>query len=234
MVTYGTRLDEFDLGHYGSCKFLNWLHPQEGKKEFDEKQIDWLAQFISPGESCVDIGGYTGDTALPMAIAAGANGEVVVYEPNPTTYDILYQNAKLNPQFAPIKCRNAAVGVRKEYALFKYDETRMNGGALVPGEEVKVRVERLDAFKFKGPIAFLKIDTEGQDAAILTEFSNRLRHDKTIVQVERYPHLDEAGAHNLWMAIQHYGIPFMEGDWQRNHVAELPKGLCNIMITPYA
>lgn len=234
MISYPTELSEHDLGKWGHAKFRQWLHPQEGIKEFTEKQIDWLAQFIAPGESCVDVGAYSGDTALPLAVATGANGEVIAYEPNRTTYEILYQNSQLNPQFAPIKCRNKAVGAKKGKATFKYDSTRMNGGALIEGEEVEVRVERLDTFKFKGRVAFVKIDTEGQDADILATFIQFFRANKSVVQVERYPHLNKLGAEMLWRVISEYGVPFVEHDWDRKPLSDLPSGLCNIVITPHA
>lgn len=233
-MNFSTRIDEFDLGKWGHCKFANWLHPQEGQKEFTEKQIDWLAHFIAPGESCVDIGAYTCDTALPLAIAAGANGEVIAYEPNPVTYAILYDNSKLNPQFAPIKCRNKAVGAKKGTAVFKYDSTRMNGGALVEGEDVSIRVERLDTFKFKFRLALVKIDTEGQDADILATFIQLFRENKSVVQVERYPHLNTLGAEMLWRVVTEYGTPFLEHDWDRKPLQSLPSGLCNILIVPHA
>lgn len=232
MVEYPTQLDEFDLGKWGKAKFLNWLHPQEGRKEFTEKQIDWLAQFIAPGDSCVDIGAYTGDTALPMAVAAGANGEVIAWEPNKVTYAFLYENSKLNPQFAPILCRNKAVGIKKGKEIFKYDVTRMNGGRLVEGEDVSVNVERLDIFKFKGRLAYVKIDTEGQDAEILAGYMDLFRKNKTVVQVERYPHLNQLGSEMLWRVITEYGTPFIEGDWERKPLEALPPNLINIVIVP--
>jgi FkbM family methyltransferase len=232
MIEYPTRIDEFDLGKWGHCRFAQWLHPNEGKKEFTEKQIDWLAQFISPGDSCVDIGAYNGDTALPMAIAAGANGEVVAYEPNKVTYLLLYENSKLNPQFAPILCRNKAIGMKKGKEIFKYDRTRMNGGRMVEGEDVSVTVERLDVFKFKNRLAYVKIDTEGQDSELFAGYIGLFRENKSIIQCERYPHLNEVGAELLWRVITEYGVPFVEGDWNRTPLIELPKGLCNIVVTP--
>ena len=234
-MTYPTRLDTFDLGKWGTCQFLNWTHPEEGKKEFTERQIDWLAQFIKPGDSCVDIGAYTGDTALPMAIAAGKTGEVIAFEPNPVTHEILVQNAKLNPQFARIKCRKCAIGSAGSSAVFHYDATGMNGG-LIPNEPmaVTVKMERLDKCIFKRRLAFAKIDAEGQDGEILWDNMELFKGNKTVVQVERYPHLDSARATDLWRAIFAYGTPFIEHDWERAPLTTLPPGLCNIVITPHA
>jgi FkbM family methyltransferase len=233
MNSYPNELSEHDLGKWGKARFRQWKHPREGFKEFTEKQIDWLAQFIAPGDSCVDIGAYSGDTALPMAVAAGANGEVVAYEPNAVTYSILYENSKLNPQFAPIKCRNKAIGMKKGVEVFHYDATRMNGGQLVEGEDVRVRVERLDTFKFKGRIAYVKIDTEGQDAAIFAGYFGLLKESKSVVQVERYPYLNRLGNEMLWRVITEYGTAFIEGDWDRKPLTSLPPNLTNIVITPH-
>jgi len=235
VVNYPTRVDEFDLGTWGKCRFANWLHPQEGRKEFAERDIDWLAQFIKPGDSCVDIGAYNGDTMLPLAVATGANGEVVCYEPNPVTYLLLYENAKLNPQFAKVVCRNAAIDEMKGFVNFRYDPTQMNGGFFVKEEKlVKVRTERLDTYKFKNRLAFTKIDTEGQDAQLLEWYFALFRRERTVVQVERYPHLTPNAAENLWKMISDYGAPFLEKDWERKPLTSLPSGLCNIVVIPHA
>jgi FkbM family methyltransferase len=233
MTEYPSEWSEHDLGKWGKIVFYQWKHPQEVRKEFSEKQIDWLAQFISPGDSCVDIGAYTGDTALPMAVATGANGEVFAWEPNKTTYAILHQNSLQNPQFAPIVRRNKAVGMKKGKEVFKYDSTRMNGGRLVEGEDVIVSIERLDIFKFKKRLAYVKIDTEGQDAELFAGYMSMFRQNKSVVQVERYPHLNHLGAEMLWRVITEYGVPFVEGDWDRKPLDALPEGLCNILVSPH-
>lgn len=231
MVIYPTRLDTFDLGKWGTCQFLNWEHPNEGKKEFTEKQIDWLAQFIQPGESCVDIGAYTGDTALPMAVAAGATSEVIAYEPNPVTHEILIENAKLNPQFARIKCRKCAISSIGGTAVFKYDPTGMNGGQYaMECEPMTVKTERLDRCVFRRRLAFCKIDCEGQDGEILWDNMKLFRGNKTVVQIERYTHLTSDQAIDLWRAIFAYGTPFIGHDWER--LTSLPPGLCDIVIVP--
>jgi FkbM family methyltransferase len=235
VIEYPTLLDTFDVGKWGTCRFLNWTHPQEGKKEFTEQQIDWLAQFIEPGTSCVDIGAYTGDTALPMSVASGPAGEVIAFEPNPVTHAILVKNSKLNPQYARIKCRKCAIAESNRTAIFHYDATGMNGGFLIKEPvHIVVKVERLDRCVFRRRLAFAKIDAEGEDGSILWNNMKLFKGNKTVVQVERYPHLNSEQATDLWRAISAYGTPFIEHDWERTPLTTLPPGLCNIVITPHA
>ena len=144
-MTYPTTIEEFSLGHWGVVKFHQWLHPSEQRKTFAESDIAWIANFVKPGDTAIDIGAYTGDTALPMAVAAGHKGHVFAFEPNPVSLAVLLKNSKINPHIAPIWVLPYAVGVRREERVFKYHCGQINGGALTDGDPVTVKAVRLDS-----------------------------------------------------------------------------------------
>jgi methyltransferase, FkbM family len=232
-MKYGARLDEFWLGKWGRIQFYQWLNPNERGQNFTQGTIDWLANFINAGDTVIDIGAYTGDTAIPMAVAAGKTGTVHAFEPNPAALEVLMQNATLNPDIASIIVYPYAIGTTRGDAVFRYHAEQINGGFLTEGAPVPVKRVRLDECDITGRISFVKFDTEGEDGVLLAEFNNWLSLRKPVVQVERFPHLNECQVKQLWKAIDTYGIPSMEGDWNFSRLMSLPDVLCNIMVRPY-
>lgn len=233
-MRYGIRLDEFYCGKWGTVMFHQWLNPNEKGQTFTERGIDWLAQFIKPGDTVVDVGGYIGDTAIPMAAAAGKEGSVHVFEPNPEALEVLLYNSTINQNFAPIIVYPYAIGVKKEDAIFRYHAEQINGGALTEGIPVPVKRVRLDECDIPGRVTFVKFDCEGEDGILLAEFNKWLKIRRVVVQVERFPNLTKPQEEQLWKAITDYGTAFMEGDWHYAKITSLPDVLCNLILFPYA
>ena len=78
MTQYPTRIDSFDLGRWGHIKFMQWMFGN-GPLGFYEQTVTDYASYIPPGSFAIDIGAYTGDTAIPMALAAGPTGKVLAF-----------------------------------------------------------------------------------------------------------------------------------------------------------
>lgn len=234
-MTYGTTTTQHDLGKWGSVSFCQWDHPQEHRKEFTERDIDYISNFIKPGDTAVDIGAFTGDSTLPMAVASGTKGKVHAFEPNPTSMQILLKNAVLNRNVAQTIIYPYAVGISRRTDVFRYHCEHINGGFLTDGDPVTVRRVRLDECDILGRIAFVKIDTEGEDFHILAAYTGWLRkHGNPVVQVERYPYLTDDQARFLWKAITHYGVPSLKDDWNFTELKELPSTLVDIIVRPHA
>ena len=234
-MTYGTTITDHDLGRWGTIKFAQWDHPNEGRKEFSEEYIDWLAQFIKPGDTAIDIGAFTGDTALPMAIAAGPAGTVYAFEPNPASLEVLLKNATLNNHIAPIIVCPYAIGVTGGDAVFRYHCEQINGGFLMQGDPVTVKRVRLDECEINASrVAFVKFDCEKEDGALLAEFTPWLSKHRAVVKVERFPGLDDNERRVFWNAVFNYGTAFIDGDWTTTPLTEIPEGLTNIVIKPNA
>jgi FkbM family methyltransferase len=51
--------------------------------------VDFYQRFLTKGAVAIDIGAHTGDTTVPMALAAGNTGLVLAFEPNQYVYKIL-------------------------------------------------------------------------------------------------------------------------------------------------
>src|SRR3972149_742186 len=80
---YGHELREFQLAHDGRIEFAQWLHPYDRPTEITQSAVDALRGFVFPGDFVIDVGAHTGDTTVPMALAAGPTGCTLAIEPNP-------------------------------------------------------------------------------------------------------------------------------------------------------
>jgi len=90
--TYGFEIKRFDLPKDGFIEYAQWLHPFEGRKELVQGDIDELRNYLSEGDVAIDIGAYTGDTTIPIAIAVGRTGITFALEPNKYVFPILEKN----------------------------------------------------------------------------------------------------------------------------------------------
>src|ERR1043165_5951042 len=93
---YGYEMRQLQLPRDGLIDYAHWLHPSNSPTDFTQQAVDALRQFVSPGDFVVDIGAYSGDTTVPMALAAGPGGCTLALEPNPHVFKVLAANAPLN------------------------------------------------------------------------------------------------------------------------------------------
>lgn len=186
MKVHPFRMKDFVLDDGRSFRFAQWLHPMElPHKEFSShSQAGWDA-LIPPGSVCVDVGACTGDTTVPMALAAGPSGAVYAFEPNPAAYEVLIANANANPDLNIVP-RNAAIMPAEGRYVFHYtDEDFCNGGCMsgIDGGvgtignscPLTVSATRLDRADIPRRVDFLKIDTEGSDGRILEAHADWIR-----------------------------------------------------------
>lgn len=200
----GTLMSEVEVVH-GVCNWARWTHPQEVVRGFDVAAAEALRKIIKPGDLVVDIGAHSGDTALPMALAAGTEGLCIAFEPSHNAFCILCANAELNTarcNILPVK--KAVMPVVGTYTFHYTDPAMCNGGYFegleggkqFRGQSVPVEVEavRLDEFlssEFPGRrMAYLKIDTEGRDTDILRSHADLIAEHHPVILTECYPGLN--------------------------------------------
>ena len=150
----------------------------------------------------IDIGACYGDTAVPIAVNSK---QVIAFEPNPFSYDVLELNSLLNPHLN-INTHNYAVGANDGDILkFTYGGDMCNGGIEGSWKDssketpVEVKTINLHAYlsreygdKIFERIDYIKIDTEGYDASILRSLNNMipLLKDSVLIQVEWFDYFD--------------------------------------------
>ena len=133
-----------------------WIDP--GQRSAD---LQFLSDYLQPGDSVVDVGANIGETVLTSAIRVGTEGHVLGIEPHPRTFRFLEDNVRLN-HVANVHLINRAVGAASGVVTFSDD--RRDDMNRVGGGDLQVPMERLDALVPEpGPIALLKVDVEGYE-----------------------------------------------------------------------
>ena len=120
-----------------SCYWFEPEHPGEGHRTlldvFDMYLNDFQwDKFIRPGSTVVDIGGHSGDTAVPMQYLS--RGVVLSAEPNPRIKQHLDFNCNVNTHLGKFVTASEAVTTVDTNSLEIYDHNNdlCNGGTIDP------------------------------------------------------------------------------------------------------
>ncbi len=209
---WGWTVRRFHLPDEGTVDFAQWRHPATSVTHIDQSEVTALRRWISPGDFAIDVGAHTGDTTVPLALAAGVNGCVLALEPNPHVFAVLAANAQLNRRATRIEPRCCAATPHDGEFEFLYgDASFCNGGQAV---------RRRNPFKRKFPLtvagrnlhdmlatefsawlprlSYVKIDAEGHDRSILESILPILRERRPVVRTEVYKKLSEVERHGLY------------------------------------
>ena len=169
---------------------------------------DYPSDFLSTLSSMrkydvsIDIGACYGDTSVPMALRSH---EVLAFEPNPKSFEVLKANAVANPSLR-ITPHQYAVGHDGEVMLWYGGDHFCNGGGWGswknPSEEQRIRAKSVDLYKFLlsnypdkiNRIGYIKIDAEGFDGEILRSLSPLIARVKPIIVVEWFAYFRDETA----------------------------------------
>jgi len=217
---YGVEVHRFELASDGAVEFAQWLHPKEGPKEITQQQVDRLRRFIRAGDTVIDIGAYTGDTTIPMALAAGSDGCTLALEPNRYVFKVLAKNALLNRDKTNVVPLNFAATSEDGSFTFNYsDASFCNGGFLsqinnprhghpyalqVEGKNLSAFVRREYAEQLER-LTFIKIDAEGYDRQVLLSLTDLIAQYRPTIQCEVYKRLDASEREALFDVIDTVG-----------------------------
>ena len=198
---YGYEIIQFNLPTDGPVYYAQWLHPKDARKEVQQADVDLVREFVARGDAAIDIGAYTGDSTLPIALAAGTEGQVLALEPNPYVYKILVKNVELNASKVNIEPLRFAAAREDGPVEFEYSDPGFcNGGRhegvspWVHGHAFKLTIEgrNLDTYlRRKRPglldrLRYIKIDAEGYDLEILKSIRGILADVRPYIKTEVY------------------------------------------------
>ena len=154
-----------------------------GSMEYSSQHL--LTSVLRPGMVAFDIGANVGFYSVLMAHLVGPTGRVICFEPLPANARQLAHNAALN-SFRQIEICVAAVGAAEGEADFDVARALLPG-AYAEGEKIRVPVRALDEWVAKDrglPPAFIKMDVEGAEVAVLDGARDVLRSSRPVVLVE--------------------------------------------------
>ncbi len=201
---YPYDIETFVLPREGAIRFAQWRHPLERRKAIVQERVDALRRFLSEGDVALDIGAHTGDSTLPIALAAGSRGAVFAFEPNPFVFKILAVNASLNPLKTNIVPLMFAAAPEDGWYEFQYSDQGYCNGGLHPGVPAwrhghfhRLRVEGRNVSRYlraEAPAAvarlrYIKIDAEGADRQVVQSIGDLIAAARPYLKVEVYRHL---------------------------------------------
>jgi len=147
-----------------------------------------LAEYIVPksGTCFIDIGAHIGYWTVYVA---KKGFKVYSFEPNPDTYKLLLAATEKYKNVRPYQLAVGDKEIVAELYIHEYsgeDSLRIRTDRFT-GRKVKVRVVKIDQFKFPIPIGVIKIDTEGYEAQILEGATETIlqHHPRLLVEVHR-------------------------------------------------
>lgn len=239
------RLHSISLRDHGRAEarayWAEWNHQFEASRPFSEimrgTTVENWRRFIPAGATCIDIGGHSGDTAIPMAIFAsdlprGTHGNIFVVEPNPDVFEILQINLLLNANIGRFKAYRCAITREDQSEVLIADHANANcNGGIADAKIEALMEERLrdaERIVFKVPglcldsfikqnlssyerrqLAFIKIDCEGYDKEILWASKDVLMQARPVIMVEWFDMFNQEQSENLFQAVEHIDyVPF--------------------------
>jgi FkbM family methyltransferase len=217
---YGYEVREFRLPRSGDVQYAQWLHPYETPKAVTQSAVDALARFVAAGDFVIDVGAHTGDTTVPLAIAAGPTGCTLALEPNRYVFKILQVNAGLNRDKTNIVPHSFAATERDGQFIFHYsDASFCNGGfksqqrwrlyrrkypLTVEGRNL-LRVLRTEFADWLPKLSYIKVDAEGYDRAILASIHPLLHERQPVIRTEVFRKLLARERHLLFDLLRDAG-----------------------------
>lgn len=198
---FGHEVRHFHLEHEGAVDYAQWLHPYDMPKQITQTAVDAVRRFVAPGDFVIDVGAHSGDTAVPMALAAGVHGACLALEPNPYVFKVLSANAELNREKTNIIPRCCAATQTDGDFIFHYTDAGFCNGGFRSQQRWRL-YRRRHALKIQGrnlldmlrsdfaawlpKLTYLKVDAEGYDRAILESVLPILRERRPVVRTEVY------------------------------------------------
>jgi FkbM family methyltransferase len=223
---FGAEIREFQLPHYGTIQYAQWLNPAESPKILTEDKIKFFQKFVKSGDFAIDIGAHTGDTTLPLALAVGKEGTVLALEPNPIIFKILEKNAQLNPGKVNIMPLCAAAAKYDGEFFYNSSENSFNNGGISEASKsphgkfaLPNKIKGINLGKYLtgelsrliNKLSFIKIDTEGYDYEIILSLLEIIEKYKPVVVAECFKKLSKSNRYRLYdiLAEKGYSIYYM-------------------------
>ena len=194
-----TAVDVFDVPGAGRVRFANWTNPLVEKKVLSAETVGFFQQFLRPGDLAIDIGANIGHMTVQMVLATGPDGLTLGFDPNPYVFEILAQNAALNPGIGRIVPYNLAITDHDDEFFYHSSEASFNNGGIsatgasrhgkfalshkVPGVNLEAFLEREYPADL-GRLRLIKIDTEGYDKEIIRSIAGLLAKYRPVLLSE--------------------------------------------------
>ncbi|MBD3636203.1 MAG: FkbM family methyltransferase [Crocinitomicaceae bacterium] len=157
--------------------------------------VSLLTHYLKKGDLFIDVGANIGFLSLVGAAQVGEEGEVIAFEPVPSTYHLLVENKQLN-NFNQLHPQPFALGSVNEHRTI-FQENQNRGGASIvnkhSAEGIQIEVVALDEMIFDQHVKMIKVDVEGFELEVLKGGEQLIRKDWPILIVEHSTERENVG-----------------------------------------
>jgi FkbM family methyltransferase len=201
--------DTFDADLSSALEWQLWAFGS-----FEKHFAELFSYLVSPGDRCLDVGANVGVHTIRLARLVGQDGEVIAIEPNPEVVQRTRRNISLNG-LANVRVIGAAASERPgEMRLYRpspHDTNRARASLMhhryLTGATTTVPVVTVDGICEGAPVALIKIDVEGHEAAVVRGATDTIASHAPSIVFEYAPQLlDDAVAQTPfgWLAERGY------------------------------
>jgi FkbM family methyltransferase len=151
-----------------------------------EKETAFVARWLRPGMTCIDIGANLGVYSLPIARLVGPEGQVFAYEPAAETCRLLaISKAKNGADNLHIIAAALSDGERLGHLVLATSSELNTLDGSGPGESVQITsLDAEEKTRNWGGIDFIKIDAEGEEERILAGAGSFFAKQSPLVMFE--------------------------------------------------
>ena len=220
--TYPFELVSFQLERDGEVGFAQWQHPGalRGKTTMTQAMVDEARHWIKPGDTAIDVGAHTGESTLPLALAAGPTGVVLALEPNPYVFKVLLATTALNRRTTNIYPLMFAAVAEDGELVFEYSDPGYCNGGLHEGISewrhahfFKLRVKGRNLPRFlerefpreTERLRFVKVDADGYDRRVVASLQPLIARLRPYVRSEIFRHSPAADRARFWRELRDLG-----------------------------
>ena len=176
--------DTFDADLSSALEWQLWAFGS-----WERHFAELFSYLVGPGDRCIDAGANVGVHTIRLARLVGRDGEVIAFEPDPEVVQRTRRNVSLN-DLANVRVLDAAASEQAgEMRLFRPNPSDTNRARAsltqhryLTGATAMVAVTTIDATCAGAPVALIKIDVEGHEAAVVRGAADTIaRHAPSIV-----------------------------------------------------
>ncbi|MHA6205462.1 FkbM family methyltransferase [Dyella soli] len=208
-----------------------------GMGVYEPKAVEVMMAHIKPGDVCLDIGAQTGFFTMHMASLTGSTGRVHALEPMSDSFDILTKNIRENRFDGIVSASKMACSAENAIRSFAQHSGMMIATDEPEGVTMIPCVRADDVTKDR--VAFVKLDVEGHEPAVLLGMPRILERDRPVILTEVNEYwLNQANSsgQSYLSRLARYGYELKDID--NNEVVNVdqvtfqPASVMNILATP--
>jgi FkbM family methyltransferase len=152
-------------------------------------EVALLQSFVKAGDLIYDVGAHIGTFAIPLALAAGENGQVIAIEADAENFALLRQNlVSLGLQSRVTPHLGVAGGCAARYRRVCVDRHTSATYFMPDAEGAAMPAIILDDLQDRSEprrrVAVIKIDVEGMELAVLRSAEGTIARDRPVLYVE--------------------------------------------------